>query len=221
MVLTVPNVSSVDSIVYNDTDKTKRKALKSPADFTQSSTSDSLYITFVNPIKDSGATEDMLQVCFWSSLLKSDHTFEAGIYNSANPANDGVGPMLVWHNADLLPVVKASSIVGDLLLNVKAVPKVLTPNRDGKNDFTVIEFTLAKAETNIEIKIFDTNGTLVRKLHDGKLSPREYRTDTAPGRWDGKNKDGDLVPPGIYVYQVVAKTDSGDKVKSGTVVVAY
>jgi len=221
ILLTVPNVASVDSVVINGTDAAKRKLLVAPAGLSSSSSSDSLYITFADPIKDSGNAEDVLKIYFRSNLLKSDHTFEAGVFNSAIPANDGAGPMMVWHNADMLPVVKASSIIDDLLMDVKAVPKVLTPNGDGKNDFTVLEFRLAKTSTTIEIKIFDTNGTLVRKLHDGKLDPGDYRLDNAPGRWDGKNKDGDLVPPGIYIFQVVAKTDSGDKVKSGTVVVAY
>jgi len=104
---------------------------------------------------------------------------------------------------------------------VKANPKVLTPNNDNKNDFTVLEFRLSKAETRVKIKIFSTEGTLVRTLHDGVLEPRDYIDDNAPGRWDGKNKDGDLVPPGIYVFQVIADTDEGVKAKTGTVVVAY
>ena len=42
-----------------------------------------------------------------------------------------------------------------------------------------------------------------------------------PGYWNGKDEDGELVPPGIYVYQVIAETDEGDVVEGGTVVVAY
>ncbi len=80
---------------------------------------------------------------------------------------------------------------------------------------------LAKTETKIVIKIFSTEGTLVRTLCDRTLSPKAYTDDRSPGRWDGTNEDNDLVPPGIYVYQIIADTDAGAKVKTGTVVVAY
>jgi len=127
--------------------------------------------------------------------------------------------------------VIVSSLLKSILTDVKAVPKVFTPNNDGKNDFTVIEFTLAKVETNVKIKVFSTSGTLVATITDEKLGNRAYLVEKSaqnigeaqalPGYWDGKDEDGDLVPPGIYVFQVIADTDDKDVIEGGTVVVAY
>ena len=33
--------------------------------------------------------------------------------------------------------------------------------------------------------------------------------------------DGDKVAPGVYLYQVIADTDDGEKIEGGSVVVAY
>jgi len=147
--------------------------------------------------------------------------------------NDGAGPLMVWENKELgSDTVIVSSLLKSILTNVKAVPKVFTPNNDGKNDFTVIEFTLAKVETNVMIKMFNTSGSLVTTVTDEVLGNRAYfiseksaqtigEAKTLPGYWDGKDEDGDLVPPGIYIYQVIADTDDGDVIEGGTVVVAY
>lgn len=59
--------------------------------------------------------------------------------------------------------------------------------------------------------------------------PSDYRAVTGdisgamemPGCWNGKDEDDDLVPPGIYIYQVIADTDEGDVIEGGPVVVAY
>ena len=87
------------------------------------------------------------------------------------------------------------------------------------------------SKTDVDIKIYDTKGRLVYVKECGVLTARDHffenkigKADDAralPGYWDGRDEDGDLVPPGVYVYQVVANTDSGDKIEGGTVVVAY
>jgi gliding motility-associated-like protein len=138
----------------------------------------------------------------------------------------------VWENRDLGSwTVLTSTITKGVLSEVKAVPKVFTPNGDGINDFTVIEFSLSKITAKMKIKIFDTRGGLVTTIFDDNLEPAPWfvkdklgNTTAArnmPGYWDGTDEDGDLVPPGVYLYQVVAETDDGDKVESGTVVVGY
>jgi hypothetical protein len=163
--------------------------------------------------------DDILRIYFRTSLLTNVHEFSAGVMNSTN--NDGAGLMKVWENPDMPWIVSTNTITGEMLSQVKANPKVFTPNNDGKNDFTVLQFILSLTRTKVKINIFSTEGTLVRSLYDGTLEAHAYTDDRAPGRWDGKNKDGDLVPPGIYIFQVIADTDEGVKAKTGTVVVAY
>jgi len=198
---------------------------------TYDSTIDTLYVTFDKALTDDGvAGADTLHVSFNTKLYKSTHVFEAFLYNEAN--NDGAGGVKVWENKELgSNTVSIDKYLKKVLMNVKAIPKVLTPNNDGNNDFTVIEFTLAKVSTNIMIKIFNTDGSLVATIKDEFLQPRAYSVEKSfgnldkakglPGYWGGKDEDGDIVPPGIYIYQVIADTDDGGVIEGGTVVVAY
>ena len=195
-------------------------------------TVDSLYVTFPEKIMKS-TDVDSLYFSFTAKLLKNIHNFHAFIYNE--DMNDDAGGVKVWENKDLGTItVLTSSIKKGVITEAKAVPKVFTPNDDNTNDFTVIEFTLAKITTDVKIYIFGTNGGLVATIFDDVLDPKEYfipddqklgktsgELDDLPGFWDGRDEDGDKVPPGVYFYQIVADTDDGDKSESGTVVVAY
>ncbi|MDP2982005.1 MAG: hypothetical protein Q8O92_01575 [Candidatus Latescibacter sp.] len=229
IVISVPNFSKVDSVFSSET----KKLVK----FTSSSTNDSLYITLADSLVNAdNKSPDILRVYLKTSILKNLHEFESFVYNSR--ANDGAGGINVWENTDESWTVKSNTVLADMLSDVKALPKAFTPNGDGVNDFTVFEFTLTKVDipTPILIKIYSTEGTLVRELYNNRLSARNYRIPDGPtglkagsaadakklpGYWDGKNKDGKLVPPGVYIYQIIAKTDGGDKGKTGTVAVAY
>lgn len=191
------------------------------------STIDTLSVVFTNAVTDTKAgAADTLYINFNTKLYKSSHQFDAQIVNSKG--NDGAGAINVWENTTLgSNIVVISKILPSVLTDVKAVPKVFTPNNDDKNDYAVIEFTLAKVQTKVKIKIFNTAGSLVATICDEELGPNGYKIDkyagakTLPGYWDGKNEDGDMVPPGIYVFQVIADTDSGNITENGTIVVAY
>ncbi|MFC1508757.1 gliding motility-associated C-terminal domain-containing protein [Candidatus Omnitrophota bacterium] len=223
----VPGESTVDSIYSSDADA----LLDWDTTLTTSST-DILTVVLKDPltnaVADKAGETDELKIYFKTKLLINIHDFHALLYNDEN--NDDAGGVMVWPKADKPLTVSTSTIIETILTNVKAVPKVFTPNGDNTNDFTVIEFTLAKVETVVKINFYNTKGRLVySKKQD--LTAKDWFIEnkagmagiaaTLPGYWDGKNKDGDLVPPGVYIYQVIADTDSGEKIEGGTVVVAY
>lgn len=226
LAIAVPTYATVSSIVLQSVTggvATTVSTLADTTDYTSSSTSDSLLVTFVTPITVVAGTENRLVITFQTRLLSYDHDFTAGVMNST--ANDSAGFVEVWEDTDSAQswTVTASTMLDDVLIDASPRPKVLSPNGDSRNDFAVIGFTLAKITTRVKINIFSTDGKRVRKVCDRSLSPSKYSeyTTDAPGYWDGKDDDGDLVPPGIYIYQIVVDTDGGDKVKTGTVVVAY
>ncbi|MBT4483508.1 MAG: hypothetical protein HOC71_07505 [Candidatus Latescibacteria bacterium] len=203
-------------------------------------TSDLLSLELENDLTDTNAdgVADSLYISFNTKLLANIHNFDAWLYNSTNSgaklANDGAGGVKVWENRDMgTKTVMTSTITGSLLTNVRAIPKVFTPNNDGKNDFAVIEFVLSIIDVDLKIKIFNTRGSLVTTIYDDVCKSGDQfvldkrntasigQAKTMPGYWDGTDEDGDLVPPGVYIYQVIADTDEGSKVESGTVVVGY
>jgi hypothetical protein len=229
VVISVPNFAKVDSVFSTET----KKLLP----FTYTSTNDSLYVTLTTPLVNTDAkSPDSLRVYLRTSILKSLHEFRSFVYNSRG--NDAAGGINVGENTDESWTVKTNTVLQEMVTDVKALPKAFTPNGDGVNDFTVLEFTLTKVDnpTPLLIKIYSTDGTLIRELYNNRLSARDYRIPNGPsglkagsaadakklpGYWDGKKQDGKLVPPGVYIYQIIAKTDEGDKSKTGTVAVAY
>jgi hypothetical protein len=229
VVIMVPNYAIADSVFISDTNT----MLRSGKGITSTSTNDSLYVTFTNPVANTvGTGLDNMKIYFRTSLLINVHDFESGVYNST--MNDKVGLLKLDENPAATWRVTTSSVMAEVLSDVKVVPRAFTPNKDGTNDFTVIEFTIASIrESKVTIKIFNTDGTLVTKVLDKVLSPGNYRipdnvklgrggeAKNQPGYWDGTNENGDLVPPGIYIYQITVKTEDGDKMNTGTVAVAY
>ena len=120
--------------------------------------------------------------------------------------------------------VSAPQVLGQVLVEARAQPAVFTPNGDGRNDHATIVFTLAKAEeAPVSIRVFSLGGSLVRELHAGSLSARRYdgSSQSPPGRWDGTDASGNVVPPGIYLYELLVEADEGDERRVGTVGLVY
>ncbi|MBI5574671.1 MAG: gliding motility-associated C-terminal domain-containing protein [Elusimicrobia bacterium] len=84
--------------------------------------------------------------------------------------------------------------------------KIFTPNDDGINDEINLTFT-GVTEDLTDAEIFDITG---KKIAD--MTQNDYSWFS----WDGKNSDGKMVLPGVYIYQV----KSGKNICNGTVVVA-
>jgi hypothetical protein len=90
----------------------------------------------------------------------------------------------------------------------KVAPRIFSPDEPS----TVINRAVFTYENpgNVEvtIRIFDITGALVR---------RNLAVDTSTAMsWDGRDQSGGAVKGGIYIYQI----EAGDKILSGTVVVA-
>ena len=93
------------------------------------------------------------------------------------------------------------SVSGKAHLNV---PNTFTPNGDGINDAFMIESEYVQ---NMSCEIFDRSNNLVHSWN------RLY------GHWDGRDMNGNNVPPGVYFYVIKAVDTDGKKLdpKKGTV----
>gem|GEM_PF-2914128 len=84
--------------------------------------------------------------------------------------------------------------------------KIFTPNNDGINDKFIINFS-NPTEEDISAYIYDLSGAEVSKME---------LVGTNILQWDGKNYFDEVVPAGVYIYQIKTKS----KIINGTIVVA-
>ena len=104
-----------------------------------------------------------------------------------------------------------------LLASVEISQRHLTPNGDGVNDAVEISYRLLQVIQSIQVsvEIFDLSGQ--RIWHRSAEQANGQYTIS----WQGFDDSGQVVPPGLYVYQLVADADQGSNVYMGTLAVVY
>jgi flagellar hook assembly protein FlgD len=61
---------------------------------------------------------------------------------------------------------------------------------------TTIQFSIARA-TPVSIRVFDAAGRVVQELVNGSHDAGRYTVT-----WDGRDRRGRSLPPGIYLYRM-------------------
>ena len=106
---------------------------------------------------------------------------------------------------------------GDLLIQVEAVPEVFTPNGDGVNDEVVFSYKLREVATArpVSLRIYNLAGQVVHVLPttSAKSGAFEYA-------WDGRNAQGQALPPGTYLYELTLETKNQER-QVGSFAIAY
>ena len=117
-----------------------------------------------------------------------------------------------------LRVVARASSLGSVLAKVEAQPAVFTPQGDGVNDEVQIGYTLFRLlETaEVEVEVFTLSGK--RVYHSSLTRQGAGRHRVA---WDGRDDQGQLVGPGLYLVRVEVKTDEGREAQVQTMAVVY
>ena len=118
-----------------------------------------------------------------------------------------------------LRLVALESSLGSVLQDVTVTPPVVTPQGDNINDVASISFTLFQLlqGAEVEVGVYDLGGQLLWQevVEVQRAGPQE------PVTWDGRDRAGELVPPGAYVAQVRVNTDEGNFQEMQLVHVAY
>jgi hypothetical protein len=71
------------------------------------------------------------------------------------------------------------------------------------NPETWIPYRLAKG-SDVQLRIYDTQGRLVRHLDLGHQAAGVYQTRSRAAYWDGRNEMGESVASGLYFYTLTA-----------------
>ncbi len=89
---------------------------------------------------------------------------------------------------------------------VQVAPNPFTPNGDSINDQTTISFSLFKVHVSrpVKVSLFRLDGRRVRTIEETVSGGAQSFV------WDGRDDQGALVPPGLYIAQIDAATDAAD-----------
>ena len=187
-------------------------------------TDDSLVVFFSPPITES---VELLSVPFRGRILSSKHRFTSLLFAPGSKnglrSDERLGPGETDEERYSLTVTARNFDI-TILQEVKANPPIITPNADDVNDYTSIVFSLGLVENaTLSLEIFTLAGQLVRSSILENVSAGRYGGMNEDGqmRWDGRNQEGKVVVPGMYLYRLVVDLDPNDSVVIGSVGVAW
>ena len=156
---------------------------------------------------------DSLAVHFTARLWRNATVFSAELGHGDRPGLwQSVEAAARRANVVLLPALAGSDrLIGDL----EVAPTAFTPNGDGVNDQVQIRFVIFKVETATpRVRVFDLAGRMVTELSGAG-------EDFASYTWSGRDAQGVLVPPGLYLCHIDLGATAGESVAVRPVAVIY
>ena len=150
----------------------------------------------------------------FASFVRSSDS-EEGVFQRVDTADKDATELVDSSTAQVSLMVLPGSLIQDVVL-----APVFTPNGDGINDELLVHFVLLKVqeERPLEVALYDLGGRLVGQ---GQSSAVGGKVGTQAYVWDGRNMDGQLVPPGIYLCQIKLEADDQANKLTRLVQVAY
>jgi hypothetical protein len=98
--------------------------------------------------------------------------------------------------------------------NISVSPNPFSPDNDGFEDFTIINYNLTQATSEVRIKIFDSKGRLERTLLNNQPSG-----SSGSVIFDGKDDSGEALRIGIYIIFLEAINEGSGVVENMKTVV--
>ena len=160
-----------------------------------------------------------VQVVFDASVVKFGTEFKGRIFidgsDEVRQLVDG-GDAIDRYSAG--GVVVTIPLSEELISQVRVQPSPFTPNGDGINDEIELSYALLNLTdfAAAEVAIYDLTGRRVKQLRSESLVSGIHGES-----WNGRDDDGRLAPPGIYIYRISIETDERNEDQSGIVYVAY
>ena len=124
--------------------------------------------------------------------------------NIQNVVSDVVSPAaLVLGNVSTGPAAPVNTSLTTAQTTVPDATRLLANYPNPSNPETWIPYQLA-APNAVKITIYDTRGTVMRRLDLGHQPIGTYTSRTRAAYWDGRNALGEPVASGVYFYTLTA-----------------
>ena len=155
-----------------------------------------------------------LRVTFSAALLRYNTTFRGWLLDTGGNLPQ---PILRVSEKAWTGSFQVFGSLEAPLRNVEVFPNPITPNGDGRNDEAVISYDIFHLieKARVEVRLYDLSGAHIRKVFSGLRDPGKYGDI-----WNGRDEEGQLLPPGTYICKVSVHTraETFDQVKTITVV---
>ena len=162
-----------------------------------------------------------LQVVFDTAVLRYETVFTGRLLDTTREgaipqviASGNAAPRFAGDDLSVRVPLKGQRLV----YRVSATPAVFTPNGDGINDYTTITYDLLylTGQAPVALRIYDLAHNQVAELPAAGSGSGRFLLP-----WDGRDVQGELLLPGVYILQVEVETDNGTERSSSVVSIAY
>jgi hypothetical protein len=170
---------------------------------------------------DPQGTNDLIEVVFQAEVFKFGTVFSGWVFDSTRPHE--VRQAVTAGDAD--PLVDSNTLSVELTLirpqtihALRLVSSVFTPNGDGTNDELQIEFDLLNlvGAVSVTVDLYDLSGRKLGRVFDGVAASGRFSA-----AWDGRDGEGHLLAPGLYIIRLAVDTDQGLATAERVVSLAY
>ncbi|MBT4499191.1 MAG: hypothetical protein HOC74_15795 [Gemmatimonadetes bacterium] len=181
-------------------------------------------VLFARRVAQNGS---FVQIVFRGAMFQARNQFEIrAVDQRVLESGRRVQAYQIAREADVEPKTVEASLTVQLEENQEELPlfikveavRAFTPNEDGINDRFAISYGLLKLlePASVSLLVYDLGGRRVAQVDGEGQGVGLYALE-----WDGRDRTGRLVPPGIYLYELRAETDKKVSRQRGTVGVAY
>ena len=160
------------------------------------------------PQKVTAAANEPLRVVFDAEVFARATTFTGEVLTEdesllPQPIEPGDASAAVATNS--LRVLGTADTVSEVVRRVRSSSGVITPNGDGVNDRLALEYALflLPAPVPVVLDVYDLAGNRRAHVEVGAQG-------TGPQRafWDGRDEQGALLPPGLYLLDLALVTEA-------------
>ena len=166
--------------------------------------------------------DQSIEIVFRSKLFRGSEKFASSVWNDTDPTVESIPQPA--EDGDATPDIATNAllVVADAIDHIVRPPQIapnpFTPNGDGINDEVTFSFDLFLVldPVDVHVDIYDLSGRRIAQLHTAGSTAGSLQV-----AWDGRDSQGQVAPPGIYLYRLAIDLDRVSTEHSGALSLAY